>query len=218
MYLIALTGGIASGKSLVAARLATLGAIHIDADVLAREVVEPGTAGLAAIAEVFGVEVLQPDGQLDRAALGAIIFTDADKRAALNAITHPLVRQLASQRIAEAKAVAVNAVVVYDVPLLAEAGPDGRRGFDAVVVVHADASERIRRMVDDRQMARQEAVDRINAQASDAARLAIADVVLDNNGSIDELLSQVDALWPTLQERSATHELRLEAEQPDSQG
>lgn len=201
VYLLALTGGIASGKSLVASRLAELGAVHIDADLLARDVVEPGSPGLAEIEAEFGPDVIQGDGTLDRAALGAIIFTDPDRRAKLNAITHPRVRDLTRQRIADAVAADPDAIIVYDVPLLAEARGDAPMKFDAIVVVHADTETRIRRMVELRGMKRQEAVHRLNSQASDTERLAIADVVLDNNGTPEQLLAQVDALWAQLRER-----------------
>lgn len=202
MYLIALTGGIASGKSAVAARLVRLGAVHVDADLLAREVVAPGTPGLAEIAEEFGPEVLLPDGSLDRAALGAIVFADPQRRRRLNEITHPRVRALAARRIADARVSDPDAVVVYDVPLLAESG--GERGeFDAVLVVHADRAERLRRMVELRAMSVEDAAARIAAQASDEERLAIADVVIENSGTLDELDSAVDAFWAGIREQVA---------------
>lgn len=195
MYLIGLTGGIASGKSVVAQRLAQKGAVVVDADVLAREVVQPGTPGLEAIAETFGTEVIAADGSLDRAALGAIVFSDPDKRAALNAITHPAVWARAAERFAAAEAADPHAVVVYDVPLLAEASDRRPMTFDLVVVVHAAIEERIRRMIDNRGMTREEATHRLNSQATDTERLAIADVVIDNNGSLEATMEQVDELW-----------------------
>ena len=137
MFLIGLTGGIASGKSVVAARLRELGAIHVDADLLAREVVEPGTDGLRQIAERFGPEVIASDGSLDRAALGAIIFSDTRSRLALNAITHPAVWKRARELFAGAEADDPGSIVVYDVPLLAEAAADRPISFDLVVVVDA---------------------------------------------------------------------------------
>jgi dephospho-CoA kinase len=173
MYLIGLTGGIASGKSLVSARLAELGATIVDADVLAREVVEPGTEGLAAIAEHFGPAVISADGTLNRPALGAIIFADAEQREKLNAITHPAVWRRARELFAAA---AADEVVVYDVPLLVEA-------------------TRLRRLMELRGMTREEASHRLNSQASDAERLAVADVVIENDGTVDDTLQQVDALW-----------------------
>lgn len=195
MYLIGLTGGIASGKSVVGERLAQLGAVHIDADVLAREIVDPGTPGLAAIAAEFGPDVLQPDGSLDRAALGSVIFQDAERRERLNAITHPEVWRRTRELIAEAERRDPEAVVVYDVPLLAEAKTERRLAFDLVVVVHADTETRIRRMVELRGMKREEALHRLNSQASDTERLAIADVVIDSNGTLADTLAQADRLW-----------------------
>lgn len=193
MYLIALTGGIASGKSVVAERLASHGAVVVDADVLARRVVEPGTPGIARIAEEFGPEVINDDGTLDRAALGAIIFADADRRAALNAITHPEIQRMGNALFAEVTD--PYAVGVYDVPLLVEAVHDRPRKYDLVVVVHADAETRLRRMVELRGMTREEATHRLNSQASDAERLAIADVVIDSNGTLEHTLEQADELW-----------------------
>jgi dephospho-CoA kinase len=195
MYLIGLTGGIASGKSVVARRLAEHGAVHVDADLLAREVVEPGTPGLAAIAERFGRTVIAPDGTLDRAALGAIIFSDPEARAALNAITHPAVWARAKQLFDAAVAADPNAVVVYDVPLLVEASSARPLRFDLIVVVHADTETRLQRLVELRGMTRQEAAHRLNSQATDTERLAIADVVIDSNGTLDETLEQADELW-----------------------
>ena len=195
MYLIALTGGIASGKSVVAKRLAEHGAVHVDADVLAREVVEPGTPGLAAIEERFGSSVIAADGTLNRPALGAIIFSDPEEREALNAITHPAVWARAKELFAAATAADRNAVVVYDVPLLVEASSSRPMTFDLVVVVHADTETRLRRLVELRGMTREEAAHRVNSQASDAERLAIADVVIDSNGTLDGTLTQADELW-----------------------
>ncbi|MDJ0336901.1 dephospho-CoA kinase [Cryobacterium sp. PH31-O1] len=195
MYLIGLTGGIASGKSTVAKRLAALGAVGIDADQLAREVVEPGTPGLAAIVAEFGNDILLAEGSLNRAALGTVIFADQTRRERLNAITHPAVRQLTRDRVAAAGAADPHAIVVYDVPLLAQAVAGGLVTFDLIVVVHAGAGTRIQRMVDLRGLTREEATQRISAQASDADRLALADVVIDNTGTVDATLAQVDALW-----------------------
>lgn len=195
MYLIGLTGGIASGKSVVARRLAEHGAIHIDADALARQVVEPGTPGLAAIADAFGPGVINSDGSLDRAALGALVFGDSDRLSRLNAITHPLVRERTSQLIAEAAEADPHAIVVYDVPLLIEASVDSQLAFDLIVVVHAAAETRIERLVTLRGLNRDEAVHRINSQAADADRLAIADVVIDSDGELEHTLEQADALY-----------------------
>jgi dephospho-CoA kinase len=203
VYLIGLTGGIASGKTAVARRLAEHGAVHIDADELAREVVAPGTQGLAAIAERFGPDVLLPDGSLDRAALGAIVFSDDRARLDLNSITHPAVGRLGKQRMAEAAARNPHAVVVYDVPLLVEAmrQPD-YYAFDLIVVVEADADARIERMVRLRGMSPDDARNRVNSQSTDDERRAIADVVIDSNGSLDDTIRQADELWRTVSARA----------------
>jgi dephospho-CoA kinase len=193
MQLIGLTGGIASGKSAVAARLAQHGAVVIDADVLAREVVEPGTLALARIAEEFGSEVIAADGSLDRAALGAVIFTSPEKRAALNAITHPAVGSRSHELFTAAAAADPKAIVVYDVPLLVDAGRADE--FDMIVVVNASTETRVARMIEQRGMTRDEALHRINSQATDTERLAIADVVIDANGTLEETLQQADTLW-----------------------
>lgn len=198
MKLIGLTGGIASGKSTVASRLVELGAVLVDADVLAREVVEPGTQGLGEIARVFGSSVISADGSLNRPALGAIIFADAAKREALNAITHPAIWKRAIELFELAKAADPDVVIVYDVPLLAEAAVDRPMTFDRVVVVTADLVKRIDRMVEIRGMSGAEAEGRLRAQASDADRLRFADVVIDSNGTIEHTLEQVDQFWATL--------------------
>ena len=199
MYLIGLTGGIASGKTVVARRLEELGATRVDADQLARDVVAAGTPGLAAVTERFGVDVIAADGTLDRAALGAVIFRDPDARLALNAITHPAIRELSSRLFAEASDRDPNAVVVYDVPLLAEALRDpGYHRFDLVVVVDASTEIRVRRLVQLRGLTREEALHRLNSQATDTERLAIADVVIDSNGTLEETIEQADALWAGL--------------------
>jgi dephospho-CoA kinase len=203
VYLIGLTGGIASGKSVVARRLADHGAIHIDADQLARQVVEPGTPGLAAIAERFGPSVIAADGSLDRAALGAIVFSDEDARLALNAITHPAVRDLTKRLIQEAEARDPSAVVVYDVPLLVEASVDkDYHRFDLIAVVSASRETRIRRLVELRGLTPEDAALRLNSQVTDDERLAIADVVIDSDGTLDETLQQADRLWESLRART----------------
>ena len=199
VYLIGLTGGIASGKTVVARRLEELGATRVDADQLARDVVAGGTPGLAAITERFGVGVIAADGTLDRAALGAVIFRDPDARLALNAITHPAIRELSSRLFAEVADRDPDAVVVYDVPLLAEALRDpGYHRFDLVVVVDASTETRVGRLVQLRGLNREEALHRLNSQATDTERLAIADVVIDSNGTLEETIEQVDALWAGL--------------------
>ncbi|HEU4808745.1 MAG TPA: dephospho-CoA kinase [Homoserinimonas sp.] len=195
MYLIGLTGGIASGKSVVAKRLAEHGAIHIDADALARQVVEPGSRGLAAIAEEFGPGVIAADGSLDRAALGSLVFGDTERLARLNAIVHPLVRERTSTLITEAEQADPDAIVVYDVPLLIEAAVDRQHPFDLIVVVDAEAEARIDRLVTLRGLSRDEAVHRLNSQATDTERLAIADVVIDSNDTLEQTIAQADALF-----------------------
>ncbi|WP_439563742.1 dephospho-CoA kinase [Microcella sp.] len=203
MDVIGLTGGIAAGKSAIAARLAALGAIVIDADVLAREAVAPGSPGLAAIRDRFGDAVLAPDGSLDRPALGARVFSDPEARAALNAIVHPEVQRLYRERLARIEADDPRAIVVYDVPLLVEARSADE--FATVVVAHAPAEQRVERLVALRGMERASAEDRVAAQASDAERLAAADVVIDSSGTLTHTLEQVDALWERLVAERARH-------------
>ncbi|HEX4402347.1 MAG TPA: dephospho-CoA kinase [Galbitalea sp.] len=203
MKLIGLTGGIASGKSTVAHRLVELGAVLVDADVLAREVLEPGTPGLAEVERVFGPSVISADGALNRPALGAIIFADADKREQLNAITHPAIWKRAIELFQRAVAADPDVVIIYDVPLLAEAAADRPMDFDLVVVVQADIQTRIDRMVELRNMSRQEAESRVRAQASDEDRLMLADIVIDSNGTMTDTLRQVDDLWASLSSRKA---------------
>ncbi|MCI4657618.1 dephospho-CoA kinase [Cryobacterium zhongshanensis] len=193
MYLIGLTGGIASGKSTVASALADHGAVVIDADLLAREVVEPGAPTLTDIARVFGSALVGADGGLDRAALGAIVFGNPAALARLNAIVHPAVRVLSNERIRAAELADPDAVVVYDVPLLVEAAVD--HPFDLVVVTQAAPETRIRRMIDLRGMSNEAAALRIRSQADDAERSAIADIVIDTDGTLEHTLRQVDDLW-----------------------
>lgn len=198
MRLLGLTGGIASGKSLVAARLSELGAVVVDADRLAREAVAPGTRGLAKVVAEFGDGVRSPDGSLDRAALGAIVFGHPDRLAALEAIVHPEVQRLAAAAFRAAGEADPDAIVVYDVPLLAENAERLAEQFDAIIVVTAPEDERVRRMVDDRGMTEDAARARIAAQATEAERLALADHVIDNSGSRAATLAQVDDLWREL--------------------
>ena len=188
--LVGLTGGIGAGKSAVAARLAELGAVVIDADRVARDVVAPGTEGLAEVVATFGPEVVGPDGSLDRPALARLVFPDPDARERLEKIIHPRVRARTAQLVAAAPS---GAVVVNDVPLLVEAGL--ARTFDLVVVVLAGEETRRRRLVDHRGMTPDEAGQRIAAQATDEQRRAVADVVLDNDGSLADLRAAVDRLW-----------------------
>ena len=198
MRVFGLTGGIASGKSLVADRLSQLGAVIVDADLLSRAAVEPGSVGLAAIEAEFGPDVLTSAGDLDRARLGALIFADPSARERLNAIVHPEVRRLGEAQIAEAAADDPDVIVIYDIPLLVEAGPARREPFHGVIVVTADVEERVRRMVDDRGMTEQDALARIAAQATDEERLAIATHHIDNAGSPAHTLNQIDRLWREL--------------------
>jgi len=198
VQIIALTGGIASGKSTVSARLAEHGAVVVDADKLAREVVEPGRPALARIVAEWGERMLLPDGSLNRPELGALVFSDTSALKTLNSITHPAVWERARELFAAAEAANPEAVVVYDVPLLVEASADRPLTFDRVVVVNTSRDERIRRLMTDRGMSEAEAKARIGAQASDDQRLAVADVVLDNDGSKDELRAAVDELWRNL--------------------
>ena len=198
MYLIGLTGGIASGKSVVSSRFAELGAVVVDADVLAREVVEPGTEALAAIAETFGPAVIAADGRLDRPALGALIFSDAAARLKLNAITHPAVWRRARELFDAAEAADPDAVVVYDVPLLAEAAGERPIRFDRVIVVQASVETRLKRLVQIRGLGEADARRRLASQASDAERLALADDVIDSDGAMEHTLQQVDSLWAKL--------------------
>ncbi|MDD9350588.1 dephospho-CoA kinase [Mumia sp.] len=193
MIRVGLTGGIGSGKSAVSTLLRDRGAVIIDSDVLAREVVEPGTPGLAAVVERFGDDVLTADGQLDRPALGALVFSDLSARRDLEDIVHPLVRARGADLEAQA---GPDAVVVHDVPLLVETGQASR--FDLVVVVDAPVEVQIERLVTQRGMSREEAASRIAAQASRDDRLAAADVVIDNTGSLDDLAREVEQLWTTL--------------------
>jgi dephospho-CoA kinase len=202
VYLIGLTGGIASGKSTVARRLVQHGAILIDADVLARKVVEKGTPGLARIREEFGDGVLNADGTLDREKLGELIFHDDDARAKLNAIVHPAVRELGEKLKAEAAAADPNAIVVHDIPLLVEAGR-ASEPFDLIVVVEAPKKTRVARLVEERGLDPAHATARVESQASDEERRAVADVVIDTDESLAHTMSQVDDLWMrVLAERS----------------
>ncbi|MEQ6897289.1 dephospho-CoA kinase [Microbacterium sp. KR10-403] len=198
MPLIALTGGIASGKSTVAGRLAEHGAVIVDADAIVREVQQPGSPVLVALAEAFGEGMLRPDGSLDRAALGGHVFGHPDRVARLNAIVHPAVGEQSKRRFAEAFAADPDAVVVYDVPLLAEARADDP--WDLVVVAHAPADVREARMIELRGMTATDARARIASQAGDDERLALADVVIDTAGTLEHTLAQTDALWDRLSE------------------
>jgi dephospho-CoA kinase len=193
MVKVGLTGGIGAGKSEVSRLLSSYGAVIVDADKIAREVVEPGTPGLAAVVEEFGDGVLTPEGTLDRPKLGGIVFADPEKLKALNAIVHPLV----GARSADLEASAgPEAVVVHDVPLLTENGLAPL--YDLVVVVDAAPETQLDRLVRLRGMAEDEAKSRMAAQATRAQRLAVADLVIDNNGPLEALEPQVRAVWERL--------------------
>ncbi len=199
---VGLTGGVASGKSTVSAMLAELGAVVIDADALAREVVASGSPGLAAVVEVFGPTLLTPGGELDRAAMGALVFGDSEARKRLEAIVHPLVHE---RMAAMEEAASDEALVVHDIPLLAEG--DRADTFDAVIVVDCPPEVQVARMISERGWSRGEGEARIAAQASRNDRLAIATHVIDNVGSLDELRDRVVAVFV---------ELRAQADDADS--
>jgi dephospho-CoA kinase len=187
---LGLTGGIGAGKSTVAATLAELGAVVVDADRIAREVVEPGTEGLAEVVQAFGDEVLDADGALDRPALGRIVFGDDDLLARLNGILHPRIAARTAELVADADD---DAVLVHDVPLLVENGMGA--AFALVLVVDAPVDVRVARLVDTRGMTADDARARIAAQADDDARRAAADVWLDNAGPAGVVREQVEVLW-----------------------
>lgn len=198
-----LTGGIGAGKSAVSARLAGHGAVVLDADKAAREVVEPGTPGLARIVEAFGPGVLCADGTLDRPKLGEIVFADDAARLTLNGIVHPLVHEY--MREAQARAIAAggdDVVLVHDVPLLAEGGRGGQ--FDVVIVVDVPPEVQAERLMRDRGMTTEQVAARMSAQATREQRLAIADVVIDNAATLADLDKRVAEVWDYLRDRAAT--------------
>ncbi|WP_265521092.1 dephospho-CoA kinase [Oerskovia flava] len=201
MFRIGLTGGIAAGKSVALERLAALGAVTIDHDLLAREVVAPGSVGLDRIVAEFGAEMLLPDGSLDRSRLAAVVFADDGARERLNAIVHPEVRRRSAEDEAAAAAADPRAVVVHDIPLLVETGQ--AEHFHLVVVVDAPRDVRLARLVESRGLTRTEAESRLAAQADDDARLAVADVTLDGGGEVDDLRAEVDALWERVEREVA---------------
>jgi len=211
MFLIGLTGGIAAGKSTVAQHWQDLGGVEIDADQLARDVVAAGTPGFAAVAAAFGSDVVLTSGELDRAALAEIVFADPAKRAQLEDITHPLVREAAAAKLAEQ---AENAMVIYNVPLLVEAGVD--LPFDRVVTVEAPIDDQIERLVKNRGMTTEQAMARIRNQASPAQRANRADFILNSNQSLDLLLKDAGKLWLQF-EREAQAKARAKAQSPDQQ-
>ncbi|PWJ05852.1 dephospho-CoA kinase [Streptomyces sp. NWU49] len=197
MLKVGLTGGIGAGKSEVSRLLVECGAVLIDADRIAREVVEPGTPGLAAIVDAFGTDVLAPDGSLDRPALGSLVFADPDRLAVLNSIVHPLVG--ARSRELEA-AVAEDAVVVHDVPLLTENGLAPL--YDLVIVVDASPETQLDRLVRRRGMTEEDARARMAAQATREQRREIADIVIDNDVPLEALERRVQEVWADLVRRA----------------
>lgn len=190
---VGLTGGVASGKSTVSAMLAELGAVVIDADKLAREVVARGTPGLASVVEAFGPELLTAEGDLDRPAMGAVVFNDEQKRRTLEGIIHPLVFE---RIVALEEAAPEGAVVVHDIPLLAESGRADT--FDAVVVVDVPTAVQVERMLRDRGWTQQDAESRIAAQATREDRLAVATHVIDNSGTLEQLRTRVAEVYAAL--------------------
>ncbi|MEU7580562.1 dephospho-CoA kinase [Streptomyces sp. NPDC041068] len=197
MLKVGLTGGIGAGKSEVSRLLVASGAVLIDADKIAREVVAPGTPGLAAVVDAFGREILAPDGSLDRPKLGAIVFADAEKLAVLNSIVHPLVGARSAELEESASG---DAVVVHDVPLLAENGLAPL--YDVVVVVDASPETQLDRLVRLRGMSEEDARARMAAQATREKRLEIADIVIDNDGPLDGLKERVAEVWADLARRA----------------
>jgi dephospho-CoA kinase len=190
---IGLSGGIGAGKSTVSSTFSELGGIVVDGDVISREVVEPGTEGLAKLVDAFGKQILSDDGSLNRPELAAIAFTDDEKRQTLNGIVHPLVAERRSELIASAVKADKNPVIVEDIPLLVESGMAPM--FPLVVIVNADEDLRVKRLIEHRGFSEQDARARIAAQATEEQRRAVADVWLDNSGSTGELVAQARALW-----------------------
>jgi len=193
MYRIGLTGGIAAGKSVVANRFQELGAVVVDHDVLARQAVARESAGLAQVVAEFGPEMLLPDGSLDRSALGAVVFGDAEARRRLNAIVHPAVFELSAAAESAAQNDSDTSIVVHDIPLLVETGQEA--DFDLLIVVDAPAELRVQRLMEARGLSEGDARARISAQISDEERLAPADKILDGAGTVASLRHQVDVLW-----------------------
>ncbi|HZJ06406.1 MAG TPA: dephospho-CoA kinase [Nocardioidaceae bacterium] len=197
---VGLTGGVASGKSAVAARLRELGAVVVDADLLAREVVAPGSSGLREVVDTFGPRVLTEDGSLDRPAMGALVFADDGARRKLEAIIHPRVRE---RGLALENAAGPDAIVVHDIPLLAETGQ--AEGFDAVVVVDVPVETQVQRMMDLRGMSVEDARARVAAQATRDQRRAVATYVIENTGTLDDLSDRVTEVFEKLVGRDFPH-------------
>lgn len=193
MYRIGLTGGIGAGKSVVANRFQELGAVVIDHDVLARQAVAPESPGLAQVVAEFGPEMLLPDGSLNRSALGAVVFGDADARRRLNAIVHPAIFDLSAAAESAAQNNNDKSIIVHDIPLLVETGQEA--DFDLLLVVDAPAELRVQRLMQARGLSEADARARISAQISDEERLAPADKILDGAGTVANLRHQVDVLW-----------------------
>ena len=193
MPLIALTGGIAAGKSTVAAKFRELGAHVISADELVRFVQRGGSPTLSAIRERFGVGVIDSNGELDRAALGRLIFDDGIARADLESLVHPAIRTEFHARVADIQSQEPDAIIIYDIPLLVETSRT--KEFDGVIVLACDPEVRHERLVSIRGLSSEEAWARINAQATEAARVAVADWLIDSSGSIDATLARTDAVW-----------------------
>ena len=197
MFLVGLTGGIASGKSTVASMLERLGAEIIDADIIAREVVEPGTDGLSKVVAAFGESVLQSNGSLSREALASVVFGDQEQRSRLEAILHPLIKDRTSSRIATSGA----AVVVYVVPLLVEANVD--YSFDFVVTIESGVETQTQRLIESRGLTPDEAAARISSQATEAQRVARADVRVDGSVALANLEAEVAKLWQLILQKAA---------------
>ncbi|MYU21624.1 dephospho-CoA kinase [Streptomyces sp. SID8352] len=213
MLSVGLTGGIGAGKSEVSRLLVDCGAVLVDADRIAREVVAPGTPGLAAVAAAFGPEALAPDGSLDRPALGAVVFADPEKLAALNAIVHPLV---AARSRALEEAADPDAVVVHDVPLLTENGLAPR--YDLVIVVDADPATQLDRLVRLRGMTPGDARARMAAQATREQRRAVADIVIDNDVPLEDLRRRVREVWAELVRRARAADPAPDRDRPPGPG
>lgn len=203
MLLVGLTGGIGSGKSTVSALLAERGAILIDADVIARQIVEPGEETWTKIIEHFGPDILRADQSIDREELARIVFSDPHKRVLLNELTHPKVMSIIAGRLEELRS--TNAIVVADIPLLTETA-GAKEMFEIIVVVEASPQVRAERLGADRGMAAEDVLARIASQASDTDRRAVADLVINNDGDRDALQVQIEDLWTTLVERRAESE------------
>jgi dephospho-CoA kinase len=198
MFLVGLTGGIAAGKSTVAEYWRSLGADIVDADELAREVVEPGSFGLSELERSFGEEIIQEDGSLDRAKLAGLVFSSGDKRRLLESITHPLIRELAMKRISTS----TSNIVIYVIPLLVES--DSKIPFDFIVTVEAPRSEQIKRMIESRQMDEKQALERINSQATPASRANMADGILNSNQALPLLLEDARIIFQEMKKLAAT--------------